>query len=248
MIVLILASLWTIYSLREAASSYDATLQALTNEKSYVTEVKIDETTVRIPSYELFRSGKVWSLTSKKHPLTAEPAVTLVEVPVAHGDAASPMKVNTLIGDPLAELVAAASVDGESLMVSSAYRSMEEQRQTRESYVVKYGEAMANQYVSPVGASEHHTGLAVDFSSVSEDCAKDSNTCSLGQSGAAWLAENASRFGFILRYPETKQPITGVAFEPWHYRYVGLPLAKAMQGSDLTFDEVIMQIAPGYAR
>jgi D-alanyl-D-alanine carboxypeptidase len=83
---------------------------------------------------------------------------------------------------------------------------------------------------------------------LSDECTEDSDTCSLGTSSAAWLAENAWKYGFILRYPDGKRDITGVGYEPWHYRFVGRPLAKAMQGSNLTFDEVIEQLAPGYAK
>jgi D-alanyl-D-alanine carboxypeptidase len=133
-------------------------------------------------------------------------------------------------------------------MISSAYRSLQDQQATYDSYVAECGTACANQYVLPVGASEHHTGLAVDFSSASDQCAADSDDCSLGASAVTWLADNAWRYGFIHRYPEGKQSITGVAQESWHYRYVGIVMAKAMHGSGLTYDEVVQQLAPGYAK
>jgi D-alanyl-D-alanine carboxypeptidase len=115
-------------------------------------------------------------------------------------------------------------------------------------FVAENGEEMAALYVLPPGTSEHHTGLSVDFSSVSNECAADSDSCSLSQSSAAWLKENASRFGFIQRYPAGAKAITGVGFEPWHYRYVGKPLAEAMATTDLTLEEVTEKLAPGYAR
>ena len=87
--------------------------------------------------------------------------------------------------------------------------------------------------------------MSVDLASASGQCEADSDDCALTQAAISWLSENAPRFGFIQRYPEGKQPITGVAFEPWHYRYVGVTLATAMSQSELTLDEVVEQIAPG---
>jgi len=239
------------YALSEfntAKEHYDQTSAALSQQPSTVKKVTIGDKTLAIPNYSLFKTGNVWALVSRNHPLVGEADYALVDIPVPHGDAESKMQVARDISEPLQRLVNAAEADGESLMISSAYRSTSEQQKTRESFVSKYGEELADAYVSPVGASEHHTGLAVDFSSASTACAEDSDSCSLGSTSAQWLASNAPRFGFILRYPDGKQPITGVGYEPWHYRYVGIPLATAMQDSGLTFDEVVAQIAPGYAR
>jgi D-alanyl-D-alanine carboxypeptidase len=67
-------------------------------------------------------------------------------------------------------------------------------------------------------------------------------------SSAAWLKENAPQYGFILRYPEGKKDITGVGYEWWHFRYVGIPLAKAVVASDLTLDEALEQMQTVSAR
>jgi D-alanyl-D-alanine carboxypeptidase len=239
------------YALSEfntAKEHYDQTSAALSQQPSTVKKVTIGDKTLAIPNYSLFKTGNVWALVSRNHPLVGEAGYALVDIPVPHGDAEAKMQVARDISEPLQRLVNAAEADGGSLMISSAYRSLDEQRELRDDFVAKQGEAMASLYVSPVGASEHHTGLSVDFSSASTACSKDSNSCSLGVSSAKWLASNAPRFGFILRYPEGKQPITGVGHEPWHYRYVGAPMAQAIASSDLTFDEVVQQIAPGYAK
>lgn len=241
----------TVYSLsvlRDSQTIYQHISDTISKQSSTVETATIGDKTIVIPTYELFKSGNVWALVSKKNPLKSEAGYTLIEIPVAHGDEGASMKVARDISNKLQQLVNAAEADGEPLMISSAYRSLKDQQELYDEFVAKNGKELAAVYVSPVGASEHHTGLSVDFSSVSDECAEDSDSCSLSQSGAAWLAKNAGRFGFIQRYPSGKQDVTGVGYEPWHYRFVGTPMAKAMMDSGLTFDEVVSQIAPGYAQ
>lgn len=247
-ILLIAITFYALLRLKEAASRYDAQSAILSSQSIVASTVMIGDKTLKIPSYDLFQSGHIWALVSKAHPLKSEASYQLVDIPVAHGDAELPMKVAKDITAPLEQLVNAAEADNEPLMVSSAYRSLAEQQSLYDAFVRKNGSELAALYVSPVGSSEHHTGLAVDLSSVSDICAKDSNSCSLSTSSAQWLEANAARFGFIERYPEGSFQITGVAHEPWHYRFVGVPLALAMQGSGMTYEEIVAQIAPGYAK
>jgi D-alanyl-D-alanine carboxypeptidase len=238
--------MYALLVLRETEQIYKSMSSDLSNQAPIAKTVQIGDKALAIPTYELFKPGNIWALVSKSHPLTGEAGYELVDIPVAHGDSDMPMMVAVNITDELEQLVNAAEVDGESLMVSSAYRSLEEQKQIYDEFVADDGEAAAAQYVLPVGASEHHTGLSVDFSSLSDECAADSDTCSLSQSSAAWLADNAHKYGFILRYMDGKRDITGVRYEPWHYRFVGKPMALAIHGSNLTYEEVLNEIAPGY--
>lgn len=247
-LALIGVTVYALNALHDSEKIYQQISDSVSAQSIVAKKTQIGDATINIPNYDMFKPGRVWALVSKKHPLKGEAGYTLIDIPVAHGDQDKPMKVAKNISDRLQQLVNAAEADGEPLMVSSAYRSLKDQQELRDEFVKENGEAAAKQYVSPVGASEHHTGLAVDLSSLSDECAADSNSCSLSQSGAAWLAKNAYRFGFIQRYPSGKQEVTGVGYEPWHYRYVGIPLAKAMAGSGLTFDEVVAQLAPGYAQ
>ncbi len=209
---------------------------------------QIGDTRIKIPSYDLFDEENIWVLVSRDQLLSSEFKPELSDVTVPHGDANSPMKVATVISDSLESLVNAAKADGHDLMLSSAHRSREDQQRTYDGFVAESGTELANLYVLPPGGSEHQTGLAVDFSSASTPCELDSDDCSLSTSDAAWLADNASRFGFILRYPEGKTSATSVRYEPWHYRYLGPVLAQAVDASGLTYEEVIEQIVPGYLR
>lgn len=247
-LALIGVTVYALNALNDTVRIYEQVSDTVSKQSSIAEKATIGDKTVAIPNYDLFKPGNIWALVSKDRPLAGEAGYTLIDIPVAHGDEDMTMKIAKDMSDELQQLVNAAEADGESLMISSAYRSLEEQRDIHEEFVATQGEAAAAQYVLPPGASEHHTGLSIDFSSVSDECAEDSDTCSLSQSGAAWLAENAARYGFILRYLEGKQEITGVGYEPWHYRFVGIPLAKAISGSGLTFDEVVQQIAPGYSK
>ncbi|MEO5499562.1 MAG: M15 family metallopeptidase [Candidatus Saccharimonadales bacterium] len=247
-LVLIATVYWAYTQLQTANELYDGADAITTSQPSIAGKASIGEVEFKIPTYNLFKSGELWELVSKKNPMRGEADYDLINIPVAHGDEKLQMMIASEISDELQQLVNAAEADGEPLMISSAFRSKQEQQELYDEFVAKNGEVLAAQYVSPPGSSEHHTGMSVDFASVSDDCAEDSDTCSLSQSGAIWLADNANRFGFIQRYPEGKQQTTGVAYEPWHFRFVGKSLSKAMSGTELTFDEVVLQIAPGYAK
>ena len=247
-LILVATVYWAYTQLLAAGEIYKESDVIITSQSSIANKASIDGTKFNVPTYQLFESGGLWELVSKKNPMKVDGDYDLIAVPVAHGDTDLEMKIASEISDELQQLVNAAEGDGEPLMISSAFRSKKEQQELYDGFVAKNGELLASQYVSPSGSSEHHTGMSVDLASVSDDCAEDSDTCSLSQSGAAWLAKNANRFGFIQRYPEGKQQTTGVAYEPWHFRFVGKPLAKAMNGTDLTFDEVVLQLAPGYAK
>lgn len=247
-IALIAVTWYAVDVLNKAGQLYSDVAASTASQPTIAASHDLNGTEIDIPTYDMFKPGNLWTLVSKERPLSGEAGYTLVDIPVAHGDEGVPMKVAVDIADELEQLVNAAEADEEPLMVSSAYRSLKEQKELYDEFVEENGTALAAQYVLPVGASEHHTGLTVDFSSVSDDCAEDSDTCSLSQSAAQWLAQNAPRFGFILRYPDGAQSTTGVRYEPWHYRFVGRPLAKVMSQTDLTFEEVVEQLAPGYAR
>jgi LAS superfamily LD-carboxypeptidase LdcB len=124
---------------------------------------------------------------------------------------------------------AAANEQGLSIYVVSGYRSYSTQDGLYNRYVAEDGRAAADTYSARPGHSEHQTGLAIDVNSLSYSFA---NTAE-GQ----WLAANAHRFGFIIRYPENKQSVTGYMYEPWHIRYLGKTLAQKVYESGLCLEE-----------
>lgn len=128
--------------------------------------------------------------------------------------------------------------------ILSSYRSLEDQKEVYDSFVTKYGEEYAKKIVAPVGASEHHTGLCIDFSVQKEgkfpvdnkEIMKDTKTYQK-------VVPHLSEFGFILRYPKEKEEITGYPYEPWHIRYVGKSLAKRLEEENKTLEEYYQNLS-----
>jgi len=135
----------------------------------------------------------------------------------------------------LEELFAAAEADGMELRAVSGYRSYDRQKVIYENNVRTKGEAEANRVSAVPGTSEHQTGLTIDVSSPSAGNALEE---AFGHTEEGeWLARRAPEFGFIIRYPEGAEDITGYVYEPWHIRYVGKDLAPDIAKSGLTLEE-----------
>lgn len=127
----------------------------------------------------------------------------------------------------------AAKNDGITLMINSSYRTYIEQETVYKNYETKYGSEYADDIAARPGHSEHQTGLALDIF-----CTTNSNTKTFKDSEAyQWLLNNSYKYGFILRYPEGKENITGFTFESWHYRYVGTEISTYIYENNITFDE-----------
>lgn len=110
-----------------------------------------------------------------------------------------------------------------ALVPQSTYRSYEYQKSVYDGYLSKDPQSVVDTYSARPGYSEHQTGLVIDFSPISEDF---KNT-----SAYRWLSENGYKYGWVLRFPEGKDSITGYEFEPWHWRYVGVKMATEMKKS-----------------
>lgn len=151
------------------------------------------------------------------------------------------------------EMIQAAKEDGVELMLCSAYRSIEKQQQlfdrSQQAYMAQ-GMSEEEAYAKTAtetaipGTSEHQTGLAADIVTP---------TYQMLDAGFAdtpagqWLSEHAAEYGFVLRYPQDKQEVTGIIYESWHYRFVGKTHAKLMKESGLCLEEYLQQELPeGY--
>ena len=128
---------------------------------------------------------------------------------------------------------------GDRLLVTSAYRTLEYQQRVYDEYVSTYGEEMARIYVADPGNSEHHTGLAVDLSTMSRD---GERIPLIEHAHFDWVTSHCADYGFILRYPVGSEEITHVAYEPWHFRYVGIAAAKACTELGMLYEEFIEHI------
>ncbi|MBT2288211.1 M15 family metallopeptidase [Paenibacillus albidus] len=135
----------------------------------------------------------------------------------------------------LEEMFAGAKADGIYLGGVSAFRSEATQTTLFNRYVERDGEDKARTYSAVPGYSEHQTGLAIDISGSEGKCAAES--CFAGTKEADWLAAHAWEYGYIIRYPEGKEAITGYMYEPWHVRYVGKEIAESINERDITLEE-----------
>ncbi len=130
-----------------------------------------------------------------------------------------------------AKMKAAAAKDGISLKIVSGYRSYSTQDYLYHSYAKEDGVEKADTYSARPGHSEHQTGLAFDINDASDRF--------IGSPAAVWLAEHCHEYGFVVRYPQGKQEITGFKYEPWHVRYLGIPLAGELTASGLCLEEFL---------
>lgn len=134
---------------------------------------------------------------------------------------------------------------GHQPLICSSFRTWDTQEQLFEAevenwlakgYIREEAEAQAARWVARPGASEHQTGLAVDIVDINYQLLDE------GQEDTAvqiWLMAHCAEYGFILRYPTDKSELTGVSYEPWHYRYVGTEAARAIMGGGLCLEEYL---------
>ncbi len=134
--------------------------------------------------------------------------------------------------DNFYKLVDKAKEEGLTIRAISAYRGYTYQKRLYDKYVEADGVNKADTYSARPGYSDHQTGLVVDVDNTISSFENFTNTKEY-----QWMLDNSYKYGFILRYPSGKESITGYQFESWHYRYVGLKLAKKIKASNLTFDE-----------
>ena len=154
-----------------------------------------------------------------------EPELVDPEIPVAP-DCQNP-KMTKETSDALTKMYKAAKQEGLELVVNSSYRSYQTQVETMADFVARYNTQYANEYVAQPGASEHQTGLGVDLTSQS---VVEGKRITFGDTEEyRWVIKNCARFGFIIRFEDGTDGITGIAHEPWHLRYVGEDVAKEIQ-------------------
>ena len=143
--------------------------------------------------------------------------------------------------DELTQMIKDMKAEGAAnIWIQSAYRSVEYQKRLFDNKVQEFinmgktreqAEIYASRWVNKSETSEHHLGLAVDFNNVKPNF---ENTKEF-----KWLTENAEKYGFILRYRKDKKEITGVGYEPWHWRYVGVEHAKKINELDMCLEEYV---------
>ncbi len=162
-------------------------------------------------------------------------------------------QVDQRCASDLADMLAACRDAGHSPVIRSSYRSQTTQQQLyankvaqmeRSGYQGQAAQDRAATIVARPGASEHQLGLAVDLVDRSYQVLDKKQETTPAQ---IWLMEHSWEYGFILRYPADKSEVTGIIYEPWHYRYVGKENAKAIQESGLCLEEYLEQLTQAEA-
>lgn len=177
-------------------------------------------------------------LVNQSHPMEDGYVPELANIDDSH-------QVDVRVLEPLQKMLKAASDEGYSLYVCSAYRSVDRQKELFNESMIDYVNQGMTYYEAAIetaksiawpGESEHATGLAMDI--VSSDYAgldeKQGET-----DDQKWLMEHCYEYGFILRYPKDKLEDTGIIYEPWHYRYVGVEAALEIRDQGVTLEEYL---------
>ncbi len=220
-----LFSLLTIISTIEPKDTAEA--------KGIVPKEIVPQKTVEKDSWELI-------LVNSQHVLSMDFTVDLIKF--------GNTRVDCRISEPLRKMIDAAKDEGINISVCSGYRSVSEQNAlynakclfyVSQGYSEEASKILASQYIQKGGASEHHTGLAVDLLT---DGAADLDESFAETPAYAWLKENAAKYGFIERYPKGKDQFTGILWEPWHYRYVGESNAEEIVSKNLCLEEYLQDI------
>jgi zinc D-Ala-D-Ala carboxypeptidase len=163
-------------------------------------------------------------VVSKKHRVTS-----------SYGPAnpTGPNNLQSQVATALSRMTAAAKADGVPVYVMSGYRTYATQKAIYVRQMKANPQNIA--FYAPAGASEHQTGLAVDLWDRKVRYRAMENTAT-----GKWLHKHCHEFGFILRFPNGKQKITGVPYEPWHFRYVGENVSKKFDSANkLTLEEYL---------
>lgn len=189
--------------------------------------------------------ASIWFIANKHFalPISYEPSdLTTISVPLRLGASEMQMKIRGVVAEDLTQLFADGKAAGLQLQFGSGYRSAAYQKVLYDGYVSSMGKAEADRSSARPGHSEHQTGLALDFTRIDGKCHLD--VCFADTTEGKWLAANAYKYGFILRYTNDRETVTGYMFEPWHYRYVGRELAAEMNSTAVKTLEAFFSTGP----
>lgn len=183
-------------------------------------------------------SDELLTLVNAEHPMPSEWQCELVQLN-------NGQNIDSRAYEDLQQMMDTARAEGYDPYICSSWRSHETQVRLFEEEVQSYkkqgysereAEVQAAQWVAVPGTSEHELGLALDIVSVENQRLEESQENTPTQQ---WLMEHCYEYGFILRYPKDKEDITGIGYEPWHYRYVGQEHARVIHESGVCLEEYV---------
>jgi D-alanyl-D-alanine carboxypeptidase len=208
-------------AVNEKPSEEDNQAQKVTSQKN--------EQTIKVTKDQIYKGNLL--LVNKDHPVPPvgeeSKAVNLFqhkELMKGFGLLDNTIRLSPSLVQKFSTMIGAAENDGVSqFLISSGYRDDKQQNQLYQQ--------MGAEYALPAGYSEHNLGLSLDIGSTQAEM----NQAPEGK----WLKKNAWRYGFILRYPKDKTAITGIQYEPWHFRYVGLPHSAIIQEKNFVLEQYL---------
>ncbi|GAB6856281.1 hypothetical protein JCM13591A_03860 [Microbacterium xylanilyticum] len=224
-----------------AAGGDDAVIDAFGGGAAFRTAV----TAGSAPCIDLADPRRDWVVVNKARPLNpvtfapspfGEPGLTVDGAGALRADAAQAL-------DRLSAAADAAGVG--PIALASGYRSYDTQVQTYSGQIAEYGQAQGDALSARPGHSEHQTGLAADVVSCAGGCG-DIDSFG-GTAAGAWVAQNGWQYGFIVRYTPGQTEVTGYDAEPWHLRYIGVPLATAYHDGGYSTLEQFFGLPPAPA-
>ena len=196
--------------------------------------------------YSFTDPTSIWIIVNKTHPIRPLDFVPNdLKLPnvTQRLPGAQEMKMRAPAAAALERMFSAATDAKLQLLISTAYRGYSYQKSLYDGYVRSDGQAAADTYSARPGYSEHQTGLAVDIRARSGQCSLDQCFGNLAE--GKWLATNAYKYGFLLRYPKDKESITGYKYEPWHFRYIGTNLSQELHDQGVETLEEFFGVSGG---
>ncbi len=216
------------------------------NEKPKNTQTQSSQSVFDKQQYSNTDPSSIWVVVNKKHaldPVNYKPSDLVVPSVALRVPGNESMQLRAATATALQKMFADAKLANLNLKLASGYRSYVYQVNLYDGYVKSMGQAKADKTSARPGHSEHQTGLAADIEPASNKCELDA--CFANTPEGKWLAANAYKYGFLLRYPADKVAVTGYDSEPWHFRYIGDKLAAEMHKTGVTTLEEFFDIQGG---
>jgi len=188
--------------------------------------------------YSINDPTSIWAVVNKGRLLPADyipPDLVAPNVPLRLPASDPEMQIRSVAAAPLQQMFKAAKEQNLKLMVSSGYRSYNLQESLYRGYVSAQGQQKADSSSARPGHSEHQTGLALDVEPSDRTC--EVEPCFADTPEGKWLASNAYRYGFIIRYEKGQEELTGYEYEPWHLRYIGVELSQQIHKTNQTLEQ-----------
>ncbi|MCC9069245.1 M15 family metallopeptidase [Arthrobacter cryoconiti] len=168
-------------------------------------------------------------LVNKHHELIPKTFIPAdLTTPNVRTDSPDPPLLRKNAAAAVETMFAAAAADGVTITIQSSYRSFLTQISLYENYVEQKGQTEADKTSARPGYSEHQTGLALDIGDANVPAECEFTSCMAGSAAAKWVGAHGMEYGFIIRYPQGEEALTGYLYEPWHLRFVGISVARDM--------------------